>query len=226
MTSSSSTPSGSTSGLSGFFTVGTLGSRRPTQLLAEMMELFLHFLFMHRLPAWLRAHLECDDQDNIRQLTGKADRLEDQAMENAVNAVQMDNWHGVVGADRCSGQLGNKRNGADAEQMMSPSDAAAAAAEICHYHWKFGDKSYSCKGSAAWPCNWQGNWLLGRVNAVVLIVDQGLPSVYPAQVVVFGVDLMRSPQAVSHPCSKLPDGKQDGAASSPALHVGRASPTS
>ena len=64
--------------------VGGLGSRRPTQLLAEMMELcpddeeascFFVFLFLQRLPAWLRVQLEADDQADIRQLVTRADRL-------------------------------------------------------------------------------------------------------------------------------------------------------
>ncbi len=64
--------------------VGGLGSRRPTQLLAEMMELcpddeeascFFEFLFLQRLPAWLRVQLEADDQADIRQLVTREDRL-------------------------------------------------------------------------------------------------------------------------------------------------------
>jgi hypothetical protein len=51
--------------------VGPLGSRRPSQLLAEMMELclddeeascFFVFFFLQRLPAWLRIQLEGDDR--------------------------------------------------------------------------------------------------------------------------------------------------------------------
>jgi hypothetical protein len=63
--------------------VGPLGSRRPSQLLAEMMELcpddeeascFFMF-FLQRLPAWLRIQLEGDNQDDIWRLAMKADRL-------------------------------------------------------------------------------------------------------------------------------------------------------
>jgi hypothetical protein len=54
--------------------VGPLGSRRPSQLLAEMMELcpddeeascFFVFFFLQRLPAWQRIQLESDDQDDV-----------------------------------------------------------------------------------------------------------------------------------------------------------------
>jgi hypothetical protein len=44
------------------------------------------------------------------------------------------------------------------------------------------------------------------------------------QVVVSGVALMRSPQAVSRPCGKPPNGKQHSAASSTAMQNGPASP--
>jgi hypothetical protein len=95
--------------------VGGLGSRRPSQLLAEMMELcpndkeascLFVFLFLQRLPAWLRVQLESDDQEDIRWLVTRADRLialhghkhsglitvaesaEDQAVENSAMAVR------------------------------------------------------------------------------------------------------------------------------------------
>jgi hypothetical protein len=64
--------------------VGLLGSRCPSQLLTEMMELcpddeeascFFVIFFLQRLPAWLRVQLEGDDQDVIRGLATKADRL-------------------------------------------------------------------------------------------------------------------------------------------------------
>ncbi len=64
--------------------MGGLGSRRPTELLAEMMELcpddeeascFFVFLFLQHLPTWLRVQLEADDQADIRQLVTRADRL-------------------------------------------------------------------------------------------------------------------------------------------------------
>jgi hypothetical protein len=60
--------------------------------------------------------------------------------ENVVNAVQTDYRRGSQG--------GNKRHAVDAEQVMSPSDAAAAAVGICYYNWNFGDEAYSCKSSA------------------------------------------------------------------------------
>jgi hypothetical protein len=64
-------------------------------------------------------------------------------------------------------------------------------------------RSTPARAGAARPCNWQGN---------------------QSQVVVPGVALMRSPQAVSRPCGKPPNGKQHSAASSTAMQNGPASP--
>jgi hypothetical protein len=41
----------------------------------EEASCFFVFFFLQRLPAWLRIQLEGDDQDNIRRLATKADRL-------------------------------------------------------------------------------------------------------------------------------------------------------
>jgi hypothetical protein len=117
---------------------GPLGSRRPSQLLAEMMELcpddeeascFFVFFFLQRLPAWLCLQLEGDDQDDIRRLAMKADRLfalhghksggavavveiqdEDEAAD--INAVQggRQRGNGRRGCQR-GGQHGSQRGG-------------------------------------------------------------------------------------------------------------------
>jgi hypothetical protein len=118
----------------------------------------------------MRVLLEADDGDVIRQLTlyrlkqtgtfALVEGKKDQVKENAFNAVQSDFWHGLDYANRSGGQIGgqrgNKRHGIDTEQVMSSSDAAAAAVRIGYYEWKFGDEAYSCKGSTVRPCNWQG----------------------------------------------------------------------
>ncbi len=41
----------------------------------EEASCFFVFFFLQRLPAWLRIQLEGDDQDDIRRLATKADRL-------------------------------------------------------------------------------------------------------------------------------------------------------
>jgi hypothetical protein len=64
--------------------VGALGDRKPSQLLAQMLELcpageerskFFAFHFLQRLPQELRIMLGDDDHQEIQQLAVKADRL-------------------------------------------------------------------------------------------------------------------------------------------------------
>ncbi len=84
------------------------------------------FFFLQRLPAWLRIQLEGDDQDDVRRLATKADRLfalhghkhsgaidvvesqedEDEAAE--VNTVQGGRQRGN---GRRGGQWGSQRGG-------------------------------------------------------------------------------------------------------------------
>jgi hypothetical protein len=103
----------------------------------------------------------------VAQVEGKEDQFE----ENVVNDVQTDYRRGVDGAIRHGGQIGDqqgdKRLGVDAQQVMSPSNAAAAAVGICYYNWNFGDEAYSCKISTVRPCIWQEIDIWWHVNAFV-----------------------------------------------------------
>jgi hypothetical protein len=172
--------------------VGGLGSRQPTQLLAEMMELcpddeeascFFVFLFLQRLPAWLRVQLEADDQADIRQLATRAGRLfalhghkqaetvvvvdtaEEQDDSAAINAVQASSQrgsqHGGQRASQGRGQRGTHRgsqqNGGAEARETTPCNVAAITPRMCWAHWQFGDQAYACKGTADRPCSWQGN---------------------------------------------------------------------
>jgi hypothetical protein len=93
----------------------------------EEASCFFVFFFLQRLPAWLHIQLEGDDQDDIRRLATKADRLfalhghkhsgavavvesqedEDEAAE--VNAVQ-------GGRQRGNGRRGRQRGGQQGSQ--------------------------------------------------------------------------------------------------------------
>lgn len=66
------------------FNLDDLGSRRPMDLLAEMLELvepgeektkLFAMLFLRRLPAQVRGHLSEDDHTNLQALAEKADRV-------------------------------------------------------------------------------------------------------------------------------------------------------
>jgi hypothetical protein len=92
--------------------------------------------------------------NRVRRLATKADRQfalhrhknggavaevesqEDEDEAAGINAVQGGHQRG---ADRRGEHPGNRRDGAEAEHRAPPGDAAAAAAGICYYHWKFGE---------------------------------------------------------------------------------------
>jgi hypothetical protein len=114
-------------------------------------------LFMQHLPAWMRILLEADNDDGesrppARSVGAQADghcRGGGEYGEPVGGKPCPDGLlRGLDDANRRGGQIGgqrcNKRHGVDAEQVMSLSDAAAAAVEICYYQWKFGDEAYSC----------------------------------------------------------------------------------
>ena len=106
--------------------MGGLGSRRPMQLLAEMMELcqddeeascFFVFLFLQRLPAWLKVQLEVDDLADIRQLATRADRLfvlhghRQAGTVAAVDTTQEQDDSAAINAVQAGGQPGSQRGG-------------------------------------------------------------------------------------------------------------------
>jgi hypothetical protein len=94
--------------------VGPLGSHRPLQLLAEMMELcpddeeatcFFVFFFLQQLPAWLRVQLECDNQDDIRRGGQRAGQR-----------------GGQQGRGSQGGQSGSQQQGEAGGKAMTPRD--------------------------------------------------------------------------------------------------------
>jgi hypothetical protein len=163
------------------FAVERLGSRKPTQMLSQMMELcpegeqqskFFVFLFLHNL----RIMLGDDDHQDVHALAVKADKL--QALyghlqhgavsvvedgDGAVNAVKGGGFKKGRGGNNNSRGRGGSRL---AKSGTAPSTAAAAAeastspaaltqdsAGLCYYHWTYGEKASRCRK----PCSWQGN---------------------------------------------------------------------
>jgi hypothetical protein len=118
--------------------------------------------------------------------------------------------------------------------VTPPKEHAAACQKVCPEDFPASTPSYlhifgsatqwgTVISPAAHHSSHQTGGLLYHWRAeVALIVDQGqgLPGVSTAQEVVCGVGLIRSSQAVSRPCGKLPNGEQHSATSSPALQVG------
>jgi hypothetical protein len=155
-----------------------LGSRKPSQLLAHMLEIcpsgeqrskFFAFLFLHRLPQELRIMLGEDDHQDVHVLAAKADRLwalHGHRMHGEVAAVAAAQPSPSLNAVR--GNPGNKRGaqgrgrGRDRSNLPPKSAAASTTAPaalardsagLCFFHWHFGEQANKCEA----PCSWQGN---------------------------------------------------------------------
>ncbi len=134
------------------------------------------FLFLHRLPGWLRIMLGDDDHQDVHALAVKADKLQalyGHLQHGAVSAVEDGDGavNAVKGGGFKKGRGGNNnsrgRGGSrPAKSGAAPSTAAAAAeastspaaqaqdsAGLCYYHWTYGEKASRCRK----PCSWQGN---------------------------------------------------------------------
>jgi len=113
-----------------------LGSRRPSELLAHMLEvcpageersMFFAYLFLHRLPQDLRIMLGDDDHQEVHVLARKADRLwaiHGHRMHGGVAAVQNDQVEPAVNALRGGGNGGRGRRGAPARRGGQSSSKA------------------------------------------------------------------------------------------------------
>ena len=160
-----------------------LGGRRPSELLAAMLDLcprgqesniFFTHLFLERLPAELRIMLGEDDHQDPRPLAAKADQLwalhggrfatiaaveEECAGAASVAAVssRQPSSGGNKGKKNKSGR-GRQSAAAGATgapkaavtPSYSPKQLSKMQAELCFYHWTFGDKAQKCDA----PCNW------------------------------------------------------------------------
>jgi hypothetical protein len=157
-----------------------LGARKPSELLAQMLELcprgqeaneFFLFLFLQRLPKELRIMLGDDPGHDARALAAKADKLwayHSHQQPNAVAAVaaagsneeEESQIAAVRGAAKSrpqrqsqSGAGGNKKGGSGKATGPSPTTLARNSSGLCIFHWRFGDKAHNCVS----PCSWHGN---------------------------------------------------------------------
>ena len=160
----------------------TLGSRKPSELLADMLELcpidqqnniFFSVLFLQRLPRDIRVLLTHEDHTDLRRLAAHADRLvayggRTDTVAAAVDAAQEDT---VAAVKNFKQKNNNSRNnqqqrsqqpppvppraqgGQKTQKVTPPAAVAQQSAGLCYYHWSFGEKANSCRA----PCSWQGN---------------------------------------------------------------------
>lgn len=148
-----------------------LGGRKPSELLADMLELcpvgqhnnifFVH-LFLQRLPRETRILLAHENHDDLRALATKADRFLAFSGQSPVVAAVSDDTD-VVAALRPGGQRNKfakpppipprpqQHAGAAQSTAPAPVKVAQQATGLCYYHWTYGEKATKCRK----PCSWQ-----------------------------------------------------------------------
>ncbi len=161
------------------FAMPPLGDRRPSQMMAAMLEMcppgdekskLFPALFLQRLPAQLRVLLAKDDLSNLRSLAEHADELWAHHQQEAavVAAVEPDGPGedlvaavGSRGGPQQGSQVGRGANqrapfaGGKKNKSKEPevSRQARMAAGLCLAHWRYGKAAHAC----VQPCSWTGN---------------------------------------------------------------------
>ena len=159
--------------LQSFHDVPSLGDRRPTELMDDLLTLipsinhngdalpFIMFAFLHRLPDHLRSLVSAIEvKDDLRLLAEQADRLWTAAggahvADNhspSVNALPSDDIscetaEPAVHAVRQQGRGGGRggwRGGWRSGQNQRRSDKHAV--HLCFKHYTFGKEAYNCEG--------------------------------------------------------------------------------
>ena len=155
-----------------------LGSRKPSELLANMWEVcptdehnskFFAALFLQRLPSHIRVLLTHENHADLRLLAAKADRLvafggHSSTVAAAVETPQEDLIAAIPAKARQ--QRGGKQykkqppplpprpqSNSKEKYPTAPATLARDSAGLCYYHWSYGDKATNCSA----PCSWQGN---------------------------------------------------------------------
>jgi hypothetical protein len=148
--------------------VEPLGGRKPSDLLATMLELcprghetspFFCYLFLQRLPREIRVLLAEEDATNMRAVAEKADRYlaihAPQAHDSVVAAIPAaseseEDCVAAATAGRPKQKQKKPVKKAGRRRSISPSTKRPA---LCFYHFRFGEKARHCEE----PCSWSGN---------------------------------------------------------------------
>ncbi len=155
-----------------------LGDRKPSVLLAEMLEFcpagessttVFAFLFLQRLPRKIWVLLSEDDPANMRAIADKADRLiamhVPQSHDTCAAVAADDRLEepGVVAAAQASG---NRRGKGHKRLPQRPplshridlskrgqEQVAGLRTSMRYYHAKFGEQAKFCEEGCSWPEN-------------------------------------------------------------------------
>ncbi len=120
--------------------VDALGSWQPTQLLAEMMELYPDDEEGISFCSYTAFSLGFESCWRMTTTTTSGGWLQ---MHKQAGSVAMVQRGGQRSGQQGSQNSGQQHGGAGAKSMML-SEAAAAAAGFCWNHWRFAAKASSC----------------------------------------------------------------------------------
>jgi hypothetical protein len=150
------------------FAMPALGSRKPSDLMAAMLEIcprgeekteLFACLFLQRLPREIRVLLAGADHKNPKELAALADQhWGHHSLESTVAAVDVEE-EPVVAAVRRETSRGGRggrgrgrgRGGSRGVAESEISKEARLAAGLCIKHWRYGDQAHSCEQPCAWP---------------------------------------------------------------------------
>ena len=150
--------------------VEPLGGRKPSDLLAVMLELcprghetspFFGYLFLQRLPREIRVLLAEEDAADMRALAEKADRFmalhAPQSHDSSVAAMAAspdseDDTVAAATAGRAKKPQKKQQKKQQQRRRRSISPAAKKPS-LCFYHFRFGERARHCEEPCAWSEN-------------------------------------------------------------------------
>ena len=142
-----------------------IGDRRPSQLLADLMEYcpegeentaFFRAAYIHRLPTDMQALLDGVEDGDLKELAQKADKLwaiRRPADSNlaSVAAVSTEEYDDTITAVRPPFKKPDKKQ----KQNEDRGQRKPRMFSICYKHMKFGANAHRCDDPST--CTWQGN---------------------------------------------------------------------
>jgi hypothetical protein len=157
-----------------------LGDRKPSVLLAEMLEFcpagesstaVFAYLFLQRLPREIRVLLSEDNPADMRAIADKADRLiamhVPQGHDACASVAPEDDGDGdlvaAMGGERRKKKFLAPKRPPQQQQASAgrqsglprrgADQAAAPRTSMCYYHAKFGERARYCQEGCLWPEN-------------------------------------------------------------------------